>query len=55
MNNDTCGLSSLVLGLDGWVQFTRGAAIDSPPVHHSLQKQPRGCGRKQAEMGAADP
>ena len=35
-------------------QFTRGAAIGSPAVQHSLRKQPRGPTRKQAEVGAAD-
>jgi len=35
-------------------RFTRGAAIDSPPVQHSLRKQLRNLGCKQAEMGAAD-
>ena len=50
-------LSSLVLGVDGWMQgkrFTRGAAIDSPPVPHSLWNQPHHPWRKQAEMGVAD-
>jgi len=56
LKNGTCGLSNLVLGIDGWVQrewFTRAAAIGSPPVQHSLRKETRGPRRKQAEMGAA--
>jgi len=37
-----------------WERFTRGAAIYSPPVQHSLRKQPHGLQRKQVERGAAD-
>jgi len=32
-------------GVDGWYKgtiLTRGATIDSPPMQHSLRKQPRG-------------
>ena len=50
-------LSSLVLSVHVWVpckEFTRGAAIFSPRVQHSLRKQPRGLQRKQAESGAVD-
>jgi len=60
LKNDSYGLSSLVLGVDGWVQGNgsstrhQRAAIDSPPAQHSLRKQPRGARRKQAEMGAVD-
>jgi len=51
--NHACDLSSLGVG---WVQvqLTRGAAIDSPPVKHSLRKEPGGPWRKQAQMGVAD-
>ena len=34
--------------------FTRGGAIDSPPVQQSLRKQSRDPRRKQAEEVAAD-
>jgi len=36
-------------------RFTRDGAVDSPPVQHSLLKQPRGPRHKQAGIGAADP
>jgi len=35
-------------------RFTRGTAIYSPPVPHSLREQPRCAQRKQGELGAAD-
>jgi len=38
------------MGAKEW--FTRNAAINSPPVQHSLQKQPHGSLWKQAEMSA---
>ena len=44
LKNDICGLSSLALGSDGWVQgkrFARGTSTDSPPVQRSLRKQAR--------------
>jgi len=48
----TCGLSSLMLGVNGWLQGNSSRAL---PVQHSLQKHLRGGnGRQQAEMGAAD-
>jgi len=57
LKNGTCGLPSLVLGVDGMgarKRFNRGVAIDSPPVQHSLRKQPCGARSKQAEMGTTD-
>ena len=50
--NGTCGLTILVLRVDGQGQGkgSRGAAVDSPPVQHSLRKQQHGQQRMQADM-----
>ena len=54
LKNDSCGLSSLVIGVDGWVQGNSWpAAIDLPPTWATRKrprKRPRGPRCKQAEM-----
>ena len=51
-NNGTCGLTILVLRVEGQGKGkgSRSAAVDSPPVQHSLRKQQHGQQRMQADM-----
>jgi len=59
LKNSACGLSNLVLEVDGWVQengsvHTGCCSRPAPPVKHSLRKQVRGPRRKQEDMGVAN-
>jgi len=54
LGNGTCGLFSLVFGINGGckARFTRSTVIDTTSMQHSLRKQPPGPRRKQAHMAS---